>query len=305
MTPCAPQKCPETQNTMKITPTSPAAALGALVSLIGASSSLPAAVYNFGSANDGLAGFTQSTGGVNEIWSTTAGSVQYRNQDPGTLNSSFLGQIPLDRSAGNSYRIQGLVTLTDGYADDNNRVGLYLFGDSAMVPNEDEAGAIGLIFNTDDGVTGGSPGNDDRDYIQLREGIDFIPVFAQQLRNQTTTPFAQDLFGTTVTLTAEIAFTNVGTIEILASLVDADGDVTSTVGTTVSVTAADYTGDYFGFVTRARARTILTDPSGPRGAPWVMDYESFSVTTIPEPATTSLLGAMTGLLIFRRRRSAI
>ena len=50
--------------------------------------------------------------------------------------------------------------MTDGYADDNNRLGIYFFGDSAIVPNEDEAGAIGLIFNTDDGVTGGSPGND-------------------------------------------------------------------------------------------------------------------------------------------------
>ena len=50
--------------------------------------------------------------------------------------------------------------MTDGYADDNNRVGIYFFGDTPEVPSQDEAGAIGLIFNTDDGSAGGPPGTD-------------------------------------------------------------------------------------------------------------------------------------------------
>lgn len=98
---------------MKTAPKSPAVALGALVSLIG-TSCLTAAVYNFGSGADGLAGFTQSPGSATEIWNTDTNSVQYRNQDPGTKNSSFLREIPLDRSIGSSYQIQGAVTNASG-----------------------------------------------------------------------------------------------------------------------------------------------------------------------------------------------
>jgi arylsulfatase A-like enzyme len=232
-----------------------------------------AGVIRFGSDNDGLAGFTQSAGSATEIWTTQPGSVQYRNQDTGTQNSSFLRAFPLDRSAGSSYRIEGVVTLTDGYADDNNRVGLYLFGDSAQVPDEDEAGAIGLIFNLDDSVTGGPPGSNARDDIGLRIGIDSPTLVENVLRNQSTTPFAQDLFGTTITLAADISFINDGAdrIRIDASLTDASGDQ-SNVSTTVL--AADYTGDYFGFVTRARARNYPGTAAN-RGAPWIMDYRSF------------------------------
>jgi hypothetical protein len=249
---------------------------------MGVSSSLAADVYTFGSDNDGLAGFTQSTPvDSNEIWTTQPAGVQYRNQDNGTRNSSFLRAIPLDRSPGRSYRIEGIVTLTDGYTDDNNRVGQYLFGDSAEVPNEDEVGAIGLIFNSDDGSATGPPGNDSRDYISLRVGIDSTGLSGNELRNQDPTPYAQDLFGTTITLTADIEFINDGTddfIQIDATLTDADGAETTT---SISVLAADYTGDYFGFVTRARARNYVDggeNTAAGQSLPWVMDYKSFSVS---------------------------
>ena len=72
-------------------------------------------------------------------------------------------------------------------------------------------------------------------------------------------------------------------IEVVGTLTDFN-DVTTTVSTTV--TAADYTGDWFGFVTRARSRG--TDI---RTAPWIMDYKSFSVTGSGAPLTGYALWA--------------
>ena len=75
------------------------AVASALGFMLGASGSL-ADTITFGSANDGLGGFTQSAVVGDEIWSTSANSVQYRNQDPGTQNSSFLRAFTLDRTEG-------------------------------------------------------------------------------------------------------------------------------------------------------------------------------------------------------------
>ena len=219
----------------------------------------PPDVILFGSDNEGLAGFTQSASSATAIWSTKTNSVQYRNQYTGTLNSSLLRAFPLDRSAGSSYTVEGVVQMTDGYADDNNRVGMYLFGDSFEVPNENEAGAIGIIFNTDDGPD---------DYICLYKGIDNGALSAEVDRNQTV-PAAQSLFGTEVKFTANIEFSG-SDINISVSFTDSGVNVTTV--PTVTVPAASYTGDYFGFVTRARSRNY------PSSAPWVMDYKSFRVT---------------------------
>jgi len=286
-------------------------------------SALPIDV-TFGSDNDGLGGFTQSPSSATEIWTTDTGSVQYRNQDNGTKNSSLLRFIPhIKRAPGFSYTMTGVVTMTDGYADDNNRLGMYLFGDSAVVPDQLEAGALGLIFNTDDGSRNQGPtGDNSDDNLFITVGIDASPTLTSSPRNETTTPFAQDLFGTQVTFVTDIAFRSAGAgeeltdedgnvlstlaggelvIDIAASMTTFDGDVTS-VGTTVL--ASDFTGNHFGFVNRARARNFVEGVEGSfedRSLPWVMDYNSFSM--VPEPATMALLG-LGGLVMLSLRRSA-
>jgi fibronectin type 3 domain-containing protein len=237
----------------------------------------------FGSSNNGTGGFTQSAPGTTNVtWSVQADSVRYRNQDGGTLNSSLLREFVLDRSNGSSYTIEGVVHLTDGYADDNNRVGIYLFADAAgAAPGAAEPGDIGVIFNIDDSVTAGAPGNNADDDISIRIGIDGVSLSGDVLRNQDPIPFSQDLFGTDITLSADITFTNVGgtdSIQMVATLTDWTGAQTMTPAVTVA--AAEYPGDWFGFVTRARARNYLTDPTptpAERSSPWVMDYRRFSV----------------------------
>lgn len=251
-------------------------------------SSSNAEIFTFGSSADGLAGFTQSTpADADEIWTEQPDSVQYRNQSPGTRNSSLLRSFSVDRSAGKSYRIEGSVTLTDGYTDDNNRVGIYLFGDFPEVPDQNEPGAFSLIFNTDDSSSAGPPGNNADDRIYFVNGIDNGTPLASQTRTQTITPYAQDLFSTTVTMRADFTFTSDGNIEVEGKLITADGEVTKV---TTTLLAADYPGSYFGFVTRARARNYVeggaNTPEG-RSLPWVMDYKTFSFTGLGLTITTN------------------
>lgn len=245
---------------------------------------IPGETVLFGSSNEGFASFTQSTEATGMSWSLQADSVQMRCENTGTVNTSLLREFPLDRSVGATYTIEGVIELTDGYADDNNRVGLYLFGDSAEIPGEDEVGAIGLIFNTDDSSSAGYPGNNADDNLTLTNGINTPIPSGQVLRNQTI-PYAQDLFGTTVALTATITFVdNAGTEEIvIVGTITDSGGISNTV--TATVNAAAYTGDYFGFVTRARARYYTGSGGTPEGRslPWVMNYKSFFVSGQEEP----------------------
>jgi len=272
----------------------------------------------FGSNNDGLGGFTQSTTDFfQESWSTEGDSVRYINDDPsgvpddgtngGTRNGSLLAPFTLDRSAGKAYTVTGVVNLTDGYAGDNNRVGIYFFGDvddlgvnGALGGNgQDEDGAFSLLFNTDDRnffrdppiQNPPAPDTGPDDDIFITEGIDNGGLSADVARNEEFTIYAGDLFGTTITLAADIAFDNrlidddgdpatpevlTDVIDVVGSMTDADGAVTVT--ETVTLQAADYTGDLFGFVTRARNRGTTNNTD--RDAPWTMDYLSFSIAEL-------------------------
>lgn len=221
-------------------------------------------LITFGSESDGLGEFTQSTTTANQIWSMQPESVQYRNQSNNMQNASLLREFPLNRGDGNAYTIEGVLYLTDGYASDNARAGIYLFGDSAVVPDEDETGALSLLFNLGRGA------------VNLMEGIDKNTIS----RSDTGRSMDDSIFGNTVKFTAKITFSG-SDIQVAGTFTD-EFDASTTVNATVP--AANYTGDYFGFVTRTRSRNYGVS-GDPKSAPFVVDYESFCLSRDDEPLT--------------------
>lgn len=257
----------------------------------------------FGSSNDRLGGFNQSTvAPKEEKWLLQPTSLRYIVDDPdggpdfgaegGNQNGSLLRRFALDRSPGQSYRIKGFVRLVDGYADDNNRIGLYLFGDVddlgdyARSPGTQERGALSLQYNTDSGS------------VAIYEGID-LNTREAAIKDGGYLGEDNSIFaGTRLAFTADFRFLEDQNIEVAFTLMDELNDIT-TVETTV--VAADFTGDYFGFFSRARNRGVSVSD---RNAPITIDFESFSVTKtdIPEPAAFVLItGVLSSLLLGRRR----
>jgi fibronectin type 3 domain-containing protein len=221
----------------------------------------PPGMTIFGKLNAGLGGFIPSHGDGDQMWALRIGSVRYRNQNRSNQTAAFLKAFVLDRSVGSSYRLEGVVTLTDGYAHDNNRVGLYLFGDEADVSGR-ERGALAVPFNLEGGT------------IAIVDGINGKALSSEGTGRRTDSRF----FGTDLKFSVRFTFTETeagkNMIDVAATLTDSLGQSTTTRAT---VEAASYTGDWFGFASRTRSRNY-----GIEGAyenrPWVVDYQYFWLT---------------------------
>jgi hypothetical protein len=244
----------------------------------------PGAVL-FGSSRDGYGGFTASVpnrGGIanQESWTLLPDRLRYINDDPdginnglegGTRNGSLLKQIPIDRSDGTSHLVQGVVRLEDGYADDNNRIGIYLFGsmpDLSVSGGESETGAIYLNINLDTGA------------VNITRGLNGTIL--------ATTPKlgalqGNALFGRELIFIGNVSFTGTS-ISIAFTLRDED-HVETTV--TATVPAASHTGNHFGFGTRTRTRGI-----GSRTNTWTTDYRSFRLADLGAPDAPTGLSAV-------------
>ena len=216
---------------------------------------------SFGNNNDGLGGFTTSTlASAQESWAVEADGVRYENDSASTVNSSLLQNFTLDRSAGKSYIIEAVFSPTGGYADDNNRIGVYLFGDVADLtvsggPGQDESGALSLLYNFDKGL------------LSLNQGIDrnqFLSSSTNPNRAGDDSIFNPDH---SLKLTMKFSFNKLGELLLEGIFEDENGNTTSLATTLI---AEDYTGNYFGLITRARNR----DNSNPT---FVIDYKSFTI----------------------------
>jgi hypothetical protein len=257
--------------------------------------------YTFGTDNNSYDGFSTSTPIVpsdpvvdsdkDESWELTATSVRYINADPsgapddnldgGTANAKLLQQMTVGKLPGYTVEFQGVVTLTDGYGDDNNRLGLMLFGDA---PDSDNG--LFLCLNTDD--SGGKGG------LEFFDGIGGNSFGTKQT---TLSNYGNAWIGQTVTFNVAIDFQANGTMDIGFDLIDGAGVTNSAFAT--GVLGSDFTGSYFGFGTRSRSQGLT---SSDRTGTWTMDYEQFTAT-VPEPATVGMFGVFGAALLFIRRRA--
>jgi hypothetical protein len=210
-----------------------------------------------------------------------SGAMRYTNDpttDSGQVNGSLLDIFSLSRTAGTSYTFTGVLDLISGYAADNNRVGVSLFATNSAVSGID--GGISAQVNYGANT------------ILLRPGVNGTAIISSNLVGVT----GADLIGQTLTYTIDVDF--VGTdMNIDFTLSAPINSFSQTVSATVA--AASYTGDYFGFGTRARVRN--TTP-GVNDIGQVYDIKTFTIEAIPEPSTVSMVALMGGALLFIRRR---
>jgi hypothetical protein len=218
-------------------------------------------VEQFGTDFQGFAGFTTSPTVGTEAWSLTTDSVHYAFEDANTYYASLLKSYTLDRSDGSSYTFEGVVDLTDGYGDDNNRIGIYLFSPTETQTG-DNGGGLYLRLNADDGKT-----------VDIMDG----GVNGTSLASASPGVTPGDLWiGQTLTFRADLVFTNIsGTDKIDITFTLTDGNVPANTYTLAAqVNAANYQGTYFGFSTRWRNR----GDGGSRNTPPDFDYRSFAFT---------------------------
>ena len=246
------------------------------------------AITTFGSDNDGLGGFTNSAETGTESWTVPAGSVNYAfgvDLTDEAHTASLLKSFTLDKSAGNAYKIGGVLDLTAGYGDDNNRIGILLFNTTAT-QTADGGGGLWLRVNTDDGNS-----------IQIVNGI--AGTLVSNSVNHSYNPGDQWI-GQTITFAADLTFKNDGVndlFDIAFKLTDGNSneyDVTAS-----DLLVSDYAGTHFGFASKWRQRGSTTSE---RNAPAEFDYRSFELTLIPEPSSAMLTGLLGAVALLRRRR---
>jgi hypothetical protein len=215
----------------------------------------------FGSANDGLAGFTQSSTNSPNFWTDPipSNSVEFTTAEAGLVNNSLLKETVLpDREFGAAYRIEGIISWA-AEADRNNRQGIYLFGNVAdlgvepiefvedgvtnTIPDsEKETGALGLNWNSDD---------EDIVFntIGIGDGADPKNI------SSSFVPQENSVYDEEVTFRADIVFTNTaGTNQIVVTytMFNQFGGTLGSDTITKALVKDDYKGDYFGFAGRTR-----------------------------------------------------
>lgn len=265
---------------------------------LGFAAAAQAQTTTFGSNNDGNGGFTTSALAGTEAWNVGADSYNYSFGDTSNPSASgsgpndeghiasLLKQFTISNTVGSAYTFEGVVDLVDGYGDDNNRIGIVLFNDTAT-QSANGGGGLFLRLNADaakgiaiqDGING-SNGN-------TFTGVETAPALG--------TYSGDSWIGTTVTFKADIEYLAGDNLNVNFTFTDQDSVTTSLSAT---VTASDYSGTYFGFSSKWRQRNTT---SANRNAAASFDYKSFSV--VPEPSAFAFISGLFAFvwLMLRRR----
>lgn len=238
----------------------------------------------FGSDFDGVGGYTQSTFAEIELdpvgnpgvftpeatWTTELDSVRLTNLGPpdndgGTRNSSLLKEVPFTRAAGLVYNMTATIVVST-YAADNNRAGIYLFGDSPEIPGDAEAGAIAVHMNFG------------QNSLNIAEGIGNVLASTSK---EGTNPYEQGTVANNTVSAYELDFDVTWTylpdnqMIIDVTMTDPNDVVTST--STLITNASSYAGNYFGFISRHRVRGDAN-----RTDPFIMDAVNITVDNVPQ-----------------------
>lgn len=241
----------------------------ALSAEIAATPQLGPGLTVFGSDNNGFGGFTTSAETNGQVWTETTDSVHYAFDSVSTNIASLLKSYTLDRSSGSTYTIEGVVDLTDGYGDDNNRMGILLFNNNAT-QTSNGGGGLYLRLNADGAGLGIYTG---------------VSGSALASTNATGSFSGDSWIGTTITFKADIEFSGAN-INVDFTFMDQSGHQ-DTMSATVS--AANYTGTYFGFASKWRNRGVS---SSNKDVPPDFDYRSFLVMDTRPPSAPTGLNAV-------------
>ena len=106
------------------------------------------------------------------------------------------------------------------------------------------------------------------------EGIDQNTISS----SDTVRSISNSIFGNTVNFAVKIMF--IGSNMRITGLFTDELDTSTIID--VTLPAASYSGDYFGFATRSRSRNYGV-AGDPRSAPFVVDYQSFNLSRVSEP----------------------
>jgi fibronectin type 3 domain-containing protein len=217
---------------------------------------------NFGSDNDGFAGFTPVTGVTEAVWTEQADSIRLSGA-PDRNRSSLLREFPLDTSDGNIYSFAGVIDAIDGgRGGRGNRIGLQLFSPAQTGNTSLDASGIHVGLGEVDGFS-----------------MYILPGIMAAAGGTTKAWDGKELNGGLFTYEATVEFVG-ATVEVSFTLTDSDG-ATDTVTATLALSALNL-GSRFGVASHDRSADT---------SPFNYEVHSFKINDLNKPVAPTGLTA--------------
>lgn len=231
--------------------------------------------FDFGSdaGKNGFGGFSATPASA---WATQPDSLRYtRNNDTGTGNQNAFALRQFTSLGGENFTITTEATLTAqgaSTAGNADRFGLALF--SPLAPGTTDG--INLILRNIGRPRTGNP-QTDGPLIGIYNGVNGSSSTSEQWLGSVAP-------GTRYTFTSDVVYSGAN-FDVTFTL--SDGTVSQNITSTFA--AASFTNDNFGLGSRTTSGLVV-------------DYDTFSVSAIPEPTSALLLLGGLGAFALRRRR---